>query len=329
MLLDEIDKIILSHLGRNARITSLQITTKLHDLGFDMTDRAIRHRLRRLENSKVILGYSAILNPEFVSARVNRTVMMKFRNSENSEKTLERLKKYLAEAPFCVYYASLSGDFDLICHFVFDSLDQYELEISNFLHGFSRLFADFRTYESKALKLFPYTVLDEHDLNQRRWQVFKILNSLNEYDNLNDKLKAIANNLVKYFDATFAQIWLLDKERKKLVLKFSAGKSKGNNDEFLKQPIMDQDIILRTMKPAITNDILNDPRTRHHHKWAATERLKSSASYPLIYNDQVIGALTLVSKKKLRTTDFELLGIFSDHISKQVSMFFDTMKRLT
>ncbi|MDQ5870517.1 MAG: hypothetical protein M3530_12445, partial [Thermoproteota archaeon] len=92
-MLDEIGKIILSQLGKNARITSLQITRKLHDLGFDITDRAIRHRLRRLENSNVILGYSAILNPEYVSARVNRTVMMKFRISKNSEKLVERLKK--------------------------------------------------------------------------------------------------------------------------------------------------------------------------------------------------------------------------------------------
>src|SRR5207249_10390258 len=136
---------------------------------------------------------------------------------------------------------------------------------------------------------------------------------LNEYDNLNDKLKAIANNLIKYFDATFAQIWMLDKERKRLVLKFSAGKSKSHNDEVLKEPIMDQDIMLRTMKPTITDDIVNDPRTRHHHEWAARERLKSCASYPLIYNDQVIGVLALFSKKKLGTIDFELLGIFSDH----------------
>ena len=67
-ILDEIDKIILSQLGKNARITSFQITTRLHDLGYDLTDRAIRHRLRRLENSNVILGYSAILNPDYVSA---------------------------------------------------------------------------------------------------------------------------------------------------------------------------------------------------------------------------------------------------------------------
>jgi DNA-binding Lrp family transcriptional regulator len=325
-LLDEIDKIILSQLGKNARVTSLQITSKLRDLGFEITDRAIRHRLRRLENSNVILGYSAILNPEYVSAKVNRTVMMKFRISKNSEKLVEHLKKYLAEAPFCVYQASLSGDFDWICHFVFDSLDQYELEISNFLHGFSRLFTDFRTYESKALKIFPYTVIDEHDLNRRRWHVFKILNSLYEYDNLNDKLQAIVNSVIKCLDATFARIWLLDKE-KRLALKFSASNSKPHNGKFQKEPIKDLDIILRKKRAIITNDILNDSRTRHHD-WAARERLKSLAGYPLIHNDRVIGVLALFSKKKLNTGDFELLGVFSDNISKQLSIFVETWQGL-
>ena len=46
---DEIDKIILSNLGKNARISSQNIATHLQDLGYTITDRAIRQRLARLE----------------------------------------------------------------------------------------------------------------------------------------------------------------------------------------------------------------------------------------------------------------------------------------
>ena len=46
---DEIDKIILFHLGKNARISSQNIATHLQDLGYTITDRAIRQRLVRLE----------------------------------------------------------------------------------------------------------------------------------------------------------------------------------------------------------------------------------------------------------------------------------------
>ena len=43
--------------------------------------------------------------------------------------------------------------------------------------------------------------------------------------------------LVKYFDALFARIWLLDKEGRNLILKFSAGKYKNLEGEFSKVPV--------------------------------------------------------------------------------------------
>ncbi|HYZ95697.1 MAG TPA: winged-helix domain-containing protein, partial [Nitrososphaeraceae archaeon] len=63
ILLDEIDKIILSYLGKNARISSAEIANNLQDIGYNITERAIRYRLGRLEKTNTIIGYSAILNP--------------------------------------------------------------------------------------------------------------------------------------------------------------------------------------------------------------------------------------------------------------------------
>jgi hypothetical protein len=39
---------------------------------------------------------------------------------------------------------------------------------------------------------------------------------------------------VKYFDAKFARIWLIDREKKYLMLKFSAGKYK--NRQYMMSP---------------------------------------------------------------------------------------------
>jgi hypothetical protein len=50
-LLDEINKMILSQLGKNARMSSLQIAHTLKEMGYDITDRSVRHRLERLEKS--------------------------------------------------------------------------------------------------------------------------------------------------------------------------------------------------------------------------------------------------------------------------------------
>ena len=99
-------------------------------MGYNITDRAVRQRLQRLEKSNIVLGYSAILNPKIVSEKVNRSIILKFKFSENAQVLIDRLKNYLEQAPFCPYSARLTsgGDFDWICHFVFDSIKQFELE---------------------------------------------------------------------------------------------------------------------------------------------------------------------------------------------------------
>ena len=329
-MLDEIDKIMLSNLGKNGRISSGEIERILQDMGYRITERAIRYRIRKLETSNKILGYSVILNPSFVSNKVNRTIILKFKYSYDASSLIDRLENYTQEESFCVYSARLSGDFDWICHFVFDSIEQYGLESNNFIHRFADLISDFRSYESKAVKLSTYTISDEHDMVERKSRVFKILNSLQKYDTLNDKLQFIVESVVKYFDAKFARIWLVDREKKYLMLKFSAGKYKNIYGEFSKVPLDSNKIgpIVRTKKPAISNDVINDPRIRHH-EWAKKEKLKSFAGYPLVSKGQSIGVLGMFSEKKLSPADFEILGVFCDQVSKELTSFFSAAEFLS
>jgi DNA-binding Lrp family transcriptional regulator len=77
-LLDEIDKMMLSYLGKDARISSGQIQRNLRDMGHEITERGIRYRLQKLENDNIILECSAILNPSLVSERLNRTITLRF-----------------------------------------------------------------------------------------------------------------------------------------------------------------------------------------------------------------------------------------------------------
>jgi DNA-binding Lrp family transcriptional regulator len=311
-------------------MSSGEIERNLQDRGYRITERAIRYRIQKLETSNTVLGYSAILNPGFVSDKVNRTIILKFKYSYNTQILIDRLENYVQEAPFCVYSARLSGDFDWISHFVFDSIEQHELESNNFLHRFADLIADYRSYESKAVKLSTYTISDEHDIVERKSRVYKILNSLQKYDNLNDKLQFIVESVVKYFDAKFARIWLVDRERKYLILKFSAGIYKNINGEFSKVPVNSNKIgpIVKTKKPAISNDVLNDPRIRYP-EWAKKEKLKSFAGYPLVSKGQPIGILGMFSEKKLSPADFEILGVFCDQVSKELSSFFSAAEFLS
>lgn len=327
---DEIDRMILSILGKNSRISSLQICNKLREMGYEITDRTIRQRLNKLEKRDIILGYSTILNPSIASSKVNRIILVKFKFTKDFETILGRLNKYTEESFFCIYSSHiLSGDYDWICHFVFDSNEQYELERHNFLSQFADIISDFRTYESKMIKVHPYTLFEDHEIAEKKIRVYRILTSLRKHENLNDKLQEIVESLVKYFNAKFARVWFLDKKKKNLVLKVSAGKYKNIDGEFSVVSIDSLKIgpIVKTKKPAITNDVANDARIRHHD-WAKQENLKSFAGYPLIYKDEAIGVLAMFSEKKLLPADFELLGIFCNQISKELAVFFDALEFL-
>ena len=102
-----------------------------------------------------------------------------------------------------------------------------------------------------------------------------------------------------------------------MILKFSAGKYENIQGEFSKISVDSVKIgsIVKTKKPVITNDVVNDPRIKHQD-WARKENLKSFAGYPLIYNHSAIRGIGMFSEKKLNLADFEILGIFCNQIQK-------------
>ena len=219
-MLDEIDRVILSDLSKNARIPVAEIAGHIRQMEHKITERAIRYRLKRLEQSNIILGYSPIFNPSLISDKISRTILLKFKITKSTPELMERLNKYIDKSDFCLFSARMSGDFDFICHFVFDSIEQYELESDNFINRFTELVSEYRTYDSKIIKATPYSILDEQESNEKKFRIYKIINSLRKSENLNTKLQLIVDSLVKYFDATFARMWLLDKDNINLVLKF-------------------------------------------------------------------------------------------------------------
>ena len=207
-MIDEIEKIILSNLGKNARMSSIEITRILHNLDYKITERAVRYRIKKLEKEGIIIGYSTILNPAYSNEKVHKLILIKFKIIKNTTGLVDRLMKYLNESPFCVYACKIQGEFDFVCHIVMDSTDQFDLEIDNFIYQFSDLISDFRTFDSKLFKFNPNLSFDDHDLVSRKLSIHKILNSLNKEENIAKKLDLIVESVVKYFDAAFARIWI-------------------------------------------------------------------------------------------------------------------------
>lgn len=329
-MVDEIDRVILSQLGKNSRISSKEIATVLQNLNRHITDRAVRQRLHRLEKNNTILGYSTVLNPKLISEKINRTVMLKFKSSNNISKLTERLIDYANRSDFCIFSSRLNGEVDWVGHFVFDSILQYDLETNNFLNTFSELISDYSSYESNLTKLHSFIAYDDELIKKNKIRVSDILNSIKKYDTLNDRLQAIVESLVKYFDAKFARIWFVDEKEEFLNLKFSAGKYTRIDGTFSKVPFKSLKIgkIASSKKPIVSNDISNDARVKYPD-WAKKEKLKSFAGYPLMYKDRVMAVLALFSSKSFSPSDFEILGIFSEQISKELVGFFETKNFLS
>ena len=76
--------------NHSERMSSQELQKIIDSLGHSITDRGIRHRLQRLEKNNVILGYSAILNPNVLSEKINRTIILKFTFSKNTPELMDR-----------------------------------------------------------------------------------------------------------------------------------------------------------------------------------------------------------------------------------------------
>lgn len=106
--------------------------------------------------------------------------------------------------------------------------------------------------------------------------------------NPNDKLQFIVESLVKHFAAKFARVWLLDKERKNLILKFSAGKYKNIDGEFSKVSANSNKIGNIVITGSLQLQMMLSMMRIRYLEWAKMERLHSFAGYPLTYGDVLL-----------------------------------------
>ena len=69
MSFDDKDRGILALLGKNSRSTALMISKELSEIQISLTDRAVLQRIARLEEKKIIQGYTTTLNPYILAQR--------------------------------------------------------------------------------------------------------------------------------------------------------------------------------------------------------------------------------------------------------------------
>lgn len=122
----------------------------------------------------------------------------------------------------------------------------------------------------------------------------------------------IARNL----DAALVRIWTTDESSPEgsagLTIQASAGDiAQPDGTPAAKVKI---DLIARERKPLLTNEIFEDSEISSQ-EWVRHENLVSFAGYPLIVDDQLLGVISLLSRKALTPSVLQALAVVADGIA--------------
>ena len=320
--LDRIDNGILALLGKNSRLNAPKISKELSEKQISLTDRAVLKRIERLEEKKIIQGYTTTLNPSILAQKRTYMILLKFVPSvERNE--IEKLETYLIEASFCLSATRLGGaaKFDYSCQLVFDTQKQFELMISVILRRFGRIISECMSCQSEIIKQVPYRVSFDTSL-ERNTKAVMISLALSENGNMKEKLRQFTNNISRLFEAKYVCLWLIDKKTNELTLTDAYGNYEYIPTEYaeISWGSINIDSILQTGKPVLVNDLVNESESISLD-WLMTD-VQSYAGYPLKGKDRVVGVLEIFNDKAFSPVDFELLQTFSEIVSSELSKWY-------
>jgi len=117
--LDAIDRRILSELQDDGRLSIVDLAERV-----GLSPSPCLRRVRRLEESGVITGYRALLDPAAVGLELQ--VIVFFRVSNYDRAAIARLRAAIRDIPEVLASYNMSGDFDAMLHVVVPDLAHFE-----------------------------------------------------------------------------------------------------------------------------------------------------------------------------------------------------------
>jgi len=136
---DKFDKLILKELDENARKSLAEMSKKV-----GLSRDAIRNRINKLVDSKVIAAFKPILRSERMGFPIINYVCISLYNpSEEQEK---EFLKYLKNNKYITYVASLIGKWDYILDIMAENPGQFDKILKGLRQNFSDLIKDYEIY---------------------------------------------------------------------------------------------------------------------------------------------------------------------------------------
>lgn len=117
--LDEVDVQILSLLQADGRMTNAELAKRV-----GLSPPSVLQRVRQIENSGIIKGYVALLEPERLGLKL--TALTEVTLSLHQEQPIERFRKSIQDIPEIVECYHVSGDFDFLLKILVKDIRAYE-----------------------------------------------------------------------------------------------------------------------------------------------------------------------------------------------------------
>ena len=313
--LDNTDLGILTLLGKNARSRARQISTDLKELGIFISDRAVLQRITKLQRRGYIDGYTTILGPTIPAIKTWRTLFLQISPKADAVQNAE-LKAYFSGSPFCTS-AEWLKDMGYLCHWVFDTERQFNLQFDVFLRKFKEMISDYVVFESETIKESLYRVTYDQSQQNRRFKALLSTIRLKESKDIEKKLLQFANDISSCFDAKIVSLWRRNKKTNEIELTCGSGKYSERPPEYteISGRLIKITSMLETKKPVLTNDVLHD-FSISNGDWLVRESVISYVGYPLIHEDRVLGILEMYSEWHFSPADFEIAQLLSEEVSR-------------
>jgi Lrp/AsnC family leucine-responsive transcriptional regulator len=116
--LDEKDMAILRLLQENAKITIREIAALVH-----LSTTPVHERIKRMEDSGVILQYATLLNHTKVKKGLMAICYVSLK--EHNKKSGTKFIKTICELPEVIECYNISGEFDFMLKVVMENMDAY------------------------------------------------------------------------------------------------------------------------------------------------------------------------------------------------------------
>ncbi len=125
--MDTKDRQIIRELQQNGRLTNNELAERVN-----LSPSPCLRRLRNLETSGVIRGYTALVDQKAYGLPI--TVFVRIRLEHHSRETVTNFEQSITDMEEVLECHLMTGDFDYLLHVIVESLESYETFIRGKIH---------------------------------------------------------------------------------------------------------------------------------------------------------------------------------------------------